>query len=164
VQTASTTICLIALLLGLAVPARAHTPPESALLGDWSTEDHRGIVSIGPCGDAYCGTVVGVSDWRPDGTAVRDVNGVSECQLVIIHAMRPGGDGRRHGTVTDPRDGHVYDADLWVGDDGALRLRGYIGLPLLGSTQRWEKFAGTRQPDCHFTAAARPVESSANRH
>ena len=143
---------LIALLLAGAPAAQAAPSVGADTAGNWFTEDHDGVIHVGPCGAAYCGTVVGVSDWQKDGSAPVDVHGRSQCQLVIIKHMVMGDDGRRHGTVTDPTDGKTYDAQLWVGDDGALRLRGYIGLPILGSTQRWEKFGGHLKPDCHFTA------------
>jgi uncharacterized protein (DUF2147 family) len=96
------------------------------------TEDHQGVVRIEPCGDAYCGRVVGISDFPPGG-------------------LRRTEDGRRRGTITNPDDGRTYDALLWVGPDGDMRLRGFIGLPLLGSTQHWPKFRGTTTADCHFT-------------
>jgi uncharacterized protein (DUF2147 family) len=133
-------------------PALADSAPRTDTAGYWYTEDHRGVIRVAPCGGgAYCGMVVGVSDWRKDGSAPVDVDGRSQCQLVIIKNMVMGDDGRRHGTVTDPTDGKTYDAILWVGDDGVLRLRGYIGLPALGSTQHWEHFPGHVRPDCHFT-------------
>lgn len=30
------------------------------------------------------------------------------------------------GTILDPENGSVYDCKLWVGDDGNLRVRGYV--------------------------------------
>jgi uncharacterized protein (DUF2147 family) len=145
----------VLLLLGLAArPALAQpaaVPPDPT--GDWFTEDKKGVIHVGPCGPVYCGAIVGISSWAPDGGPPKDTEGRSECQLVIIHDMKPGDDGRRHGTVTDPQDGKTYTAELWLDETGDLRLRGYIGLPLFGSTQHWTKFAGKRQPDCHFRPA-----------
>jgi uncharacterized protein (DUF2147 family) len=143
---------LALLLLTCRLDAAAQTPPHSNTQGDWFTEDHRGVVHVGPCGAVLCGTVVGVSDFRADGSAITDVHGRSQCDLAIIRGMVPGDDNRLHGTVTDPTDGKTYSAELWVGEDGALRLRGFIGLELFGSTQRWEKFSGHLRPDCHFTS------------
>ncbi len=113
------------------------------------TEDHQGVVRIEPCGDAYCGRVVGISDFPPGG--LRDIHGAKQCQLIILRGLRRTEDGRRRGTITNPDDGRTYDALLWVGPDGDMRLRGFIGLPLLGSTQHWPKFRGTTTADCHFT-------------
>jgi uncharacterized protein (DUF2147 family) len=147
-------IASAALIIALLAPAGAiaeppaAAPPDTALLGEWMTEDHRGVVRIEPCDDAYCGRVVGISDFPPGG--LRDIHGARQCQLVILHDLRRTEDGRRRGTITNPDDGRTYDALLWVAADGDMRLRGYIGLPILGSTQHWPKFEGTTTSDCHF--------------
>ncbi len=132
----------------LAARTASAAAPDTALLGEWMTEDHQGVVRIEPCSDAYCGRVVGISDFPPGG--LRDIHGAKQCQLIILHNLRRTDDGRRQGTITNPDDGRTYDAILWVAPDGDMRLRGYIGLPLLGSTQHWPKFQGTTTPDCHF--------------
>jgi len=134
--------------LFLLLTAAAPLPDPS---GDWFTEDKRGIITIAPCGDSLCGAITGISDWDAKGQGPRDVHGTPECQLRFIHDMKPADDNRRHGTVTDPTDGKIYQAQLWLSDDGVLNLRGYIGLPILGSTQHWTRFTGKRTPDCHFT-------------
>ncbi len=112
------------------------------------TEDRRGVVRIKPCGAAFCGRVVGISDFPPGG--LRDLHGAPQCGLVIIHDLQPAEDGRRRGSITNPDDGRTYGALLWVGADGSMRLRGYLGLPILGSTQIWPRFAGTLTKDCHI--------------
>ena len=140
-------LAFIATLLACA-PAWAVTDADPT--GDWFTEDHAGVIHVGPCGPIYCGAVVGISTWQKNGAPPTDTEGHSQCQLVIIRDMKLGDDGRRHGTVTNPLDGRVYDAELWV-DNDVLHLRGYIGISLLGSTQHWERFHGTRQADCHFS-------------
>jgi uncharacterized protein (DUF2147 family) len=138
-----------ALLLLASQPAAAVEPsPDARLLGLWMTEDRQGIVRIEPCGQNFCGRVVGISDFPPGG--LRDIRGAPQCGLVIVHGLRAGEDGRRHGTITNPDDGKVYDAQMWVPADGDLRLRGFIGLPLFGSTQIWPHFSGKVTADCHF--------------
>jgi uncharacterized protein (DUF2147 family) len=119
--------------------------------GDWLTQGRDGVISIARCGPAMCGEISGVSTFRADGSAARASNGGSECHLRIVRDMRPGSDGRLHGVITDPRDGDVYQAEMWAADDGTLRLRGYILLPLLGQTQTWTRFTGSRSDDCHFS-------------
>jgi uncharacterized protein (DUF2147 family) len=127
---------------------RADTPASP--VGRWSTEDHGGVVQIAPCGGALCGTIVGLNTFR-NGVAPRDVHGGSQCHLALLDDLKfHPGDGRWHGTVTNPIDGRTYDAEVWVPQDGTLRLRGYVGVPLLGSTQYWQPFVGTVDSDCHF--------------
>lgn len=108
---------------------------------------------MAPCGGALCGTIAGISVWPKDGAPVRDVTGAPQCHMLLLGPLMLQGDGRWHGTVRDPEDGRVYRAEVWVAADGALRLRGYIGLPVFGSTQVWPAFHGTVGEDCHFRLA-----------
>ncbi len=119
-------------------------------LGLWFTEDHGGVISLQPCGPALCGVIVGLSDWPANGDVKRDWRGRPQCHSTLLANLKKQDDGRWHGTVTNPEDGQVYDAEVWVPPDGVLRLRGYIGLPLLGSTQKWPPFQGQVRSDCHF--------------
>ena len=44
-------------------------------------------------------------------------------------------DGKRwQGNIYDPEDGGTYTSRLWVDANGDLRMRGYLGIPLLGRT------------------------------
>lgn len=123
----------------------APSSPE----GTWLTEDGGGVVRIAPCGDFLCGHIVGLSDW-PKNDVKRDVNGTPQCHMVLLDKLKLQDDSRWHGTVRNPEDGRVYSAEVWLGQDGAMRLRGYVGLPLFGSTQRWPAYNGAIRPDCHF--------------
>lgn len=128
--------------------AAAGTPLSPT--GEWYTPDRTGVIRIAPCGAALCGTIVGLTDWPKDGSVLRDVHGTPQCHLTLLDRLRLQDDGRWHGTVTNPEDGKIYDAEVWVGPDGAMRLRGYIAIELLGSTQTWPKFRGSIAQDCHF--------------
>jgi uncharacterized protein (DUF2147 family) len=56
--------------------------------------------------------------------------------LVIIKDLNLSGDRYKGGTITDPEDGKVYKAEVWV-EDGKLKVRGYLGL--FYKTQTWLK-------------------------
>ena len=140
---------LASLLCAQAARAGAPAPPQGArVLGEWMTEDRQGVVRIEPCGEAFCGRVVGISDFPPGG--LRDIHGAPQCGLIILRDLMPGEEDRRRGTITNPDDGRSYGAIVWVAADGDLRLRGFVGLPMLGSTQRWPRFTGKVSKDCHF--------------
>lgn len=131
----------------LAVPCPGKAEPPSPL-GLWLTEDRGGVISVQRCDGDLCGIIVGLSDW-PAHDIKRDWRGLPQCHEVLLAGLRLRDDGRWHGTVTDPEDGKTYSAEVWV-PDGTLRLRGYIGLPILGSTQRWPRYQGAVRPDCRF--------------
>jgi uncharacterized protein (DUF2147 family) len=133
-----------AICLAITFAAAAKTP-----IGTWFTEDKGGVVQIGPCGPNLCGIIVGLTP-NPDGRLPLDYQGHPQCGSTLLRNLHPQDDARWHGTVTNPEDGRTYNAQVWVGDDGNMRLRGYIGLPLLGSTQIWPPFNAHLQPDCHI--------------
>jgi uncharacterized protein (DUF2147 family) len=136
---------LVLLAVGLGV-AMASTNESDSPLGLWTTASGHGVIAIDTCGDALCGQIVGI-DRAPTEPMPTDVHGQPQCGLTIITNERPDGSGTWVGNVTDPRDGSTYGAKIWL-EQGDLHLRGYIGIPLLGSTQVWHPFAGRLTADC----------------
>lgn len=131
-----------------ASPAAAQ--PQATPLGLWLTQDRDGVVEIMPCGSALCGRLVGVSGFGPDGRVKPAWDGRSLCGHPLIADEVETRPGRWTGRITDPRDGATYDAALWLDEQGRLRLRGYVALPLFGSTQIWTRYRGRVTPDCHI--------------
>jgi len=43
------------------------------------------------------------------------------------------------GKIYDPRTGKTYDCKMWLGKDDNLRVRGYLGIPMLGMTVIFER-------------------------
>jgi uncharacterized protein (DUF2147 family) len=60
--------------------------------------------------------------------------------MTILWNFRQDGDAWKGGEVLDPEEGSIYRANLHVRDNGThLEVRGYIGVPLLGRSQTWER-------------------------
>src|SRR3984957_16797493 len=123
------------LAIGLASAAASAATPSSPL-GNWATANGHGVIEIAQCGDALGGRIVGI-DRQPTEPMPTDVDGRPQCGLTIITNEKPAEDGAWLGQITDPRDGDTYQAKLWLDESGNLHLRGFIGTPLLGSTQIW---------------------------
>jgi uncharacterized protein (DUF2147 family) len=144
-------------LLGVAIafgvsfgaPAREMTRPASPL-GLWLTKSGNGVIEIAWCGQALCGSIVGIKR-APGEPMPQDYQGRSQCGLAIITGERPTGDGNWLGHVTDPRDGKEYQAEIRVDDEDRLHLRGFVGIPLLGQTEIWHRFSGHLASDCEMT-------------
>jgi uncharacterized protein (DUF2147 family) len=77
-----------------------------------------------------------------------DVRGRPQCGLTIITNQTPKVDGTWWGGITDPRDSRTNQAILWVDEGGKPHLRDFIGIPQLGATQIWHKFAGHLTNEC----------------
>jgi uncharacterized protein (DUF2147 family) len=137
---------LIALLGVLAMPAYAQTTASPQ--GLWWTEDRSGVIQIAPCAEGLCGRIVGQIEPRDAGGNVTlDIHGVPHCGLLILRGRLVKA-GHWRGSIVNPEDGSVWNCEFWVGADGALRLRGYVLVELIGQTQIWPRFQGQVAKDC----------------
>ena len=59
--------------------------------------------------------------------------------LVILEGLKPDGDQWSGGTILDPDNGKTYRCLIKVEKNGKLKVRGYMGVSLLGRTQYWHR-------------------------
>jgi uncharacterized protein (DUF2147 family) len=130
-------------------PALAQAGHYGNPIGMWLTEGGNGVIRIESCAQGLCGAIVGI-DRKPGEKMPTDNAGRSQCGLEILTSSADLEAGISQGRITDPRDGKVYNAQLWVDGAGKLHLRGYIGVPLLGKTQVWQPFSGHISDQCRF--------------
>jgi uncharacterized protein (DUF2147 family) len=137
-------------LLGLCVllvaaPARAEDPT-----GLWWAEGGSAQVEIDRCGSALCGRVVWLrSPLDEGGCALRDVEnpdprlrgrGIMGVELLRgVRRSVAAPDEWIGGEIYDPTSGRTYDAVLRMDGPDRLRLRGYLGIRLLGRTTTWNR-------------------------
>ncbi len=154
-------------LLGLALmTASASAAPRDGVMGQWLTQGGEDVVEIAPCGDggALCGRIVGIA--RPPGDPIpTNARGASQCGLILISDERPSGPDAWLGKITDPRNDRTYRAKLWLDGKGGLRLRGFIGISLLGRSQTWSRFTGRLTKACEvLSARSETRDALAGRH
>jgi uncharacterized protein (DUF2147 family) len=117
-------------------------------IGVWLHANGRIQVEIGPCGDWLCGKIVWFR-WPNDaeGLPLADVknrNPVLRTRpllgLIVLRDLRQV-DARtwQDGKIYNPDDGKDYSALMSIQEDGSLRVRAYVLLPLLGQTQLWTR-------------------------
>lgn len=138
---------LLTLLLACSGMASAADPASVA--GRWKTIDdetgtERSIVAITEVNGELQGRIEKIflrADEKP-GAVCEACDGVHKNQpivgLTFLWGLRRDGEEWNSGAILDPKNGKVYNAKLSLADGGQkLRVRGYIGMPMLGRTQVW---------------------------
>lgn len=116
--------------------------------GYWKTVDEDGneksIVKIYETKDkTLSGKVVKILNKSRKGVLCTKCEGDKKDKpvlgLEIIEGLKFKDEQWKKGTITDPRNGRIYDCKIWVDEDDAsiLNVRGYWGF--LYRTQTWQR-------------------------
>ena len=129
----------------LAAVAQAAAHP----VGAWLTDEEKARVVIERCGADLCGTIVALTEpYTDEGEIKRDINNPDpafhERTVVGIEILRIGASPDkkgvwRDGSIYDPENGKTYKCKMWLVDANTLKLRGFVGISLLGRTVEWKR-------------------------
>lgn len=124
----------------------ASTAFAEDILGLWDTGESH--VEIYSCEELLCGRIAKLDEpLDEDGNAKLDKNNPEPALQsrpilgmdLIAGFSRAGKRKWEDGTIYDPRDGKTYKCVIKLQRDGTLKVRGYVGIPLLGKTVVWTR-------------------------
>jgi uncharacterized protein (DUF2147 family) len=130
-----------ALLCLTSLPAMAQSAT-----GYWLTENERSVIYIHPCEgdkDELCGDI----HWIIDGGMQYDSENPDPelrdrplCSLTVLRGFEQQTDKKwTDGKIYKADDGKTYNGVLQLLPTGKMLVRGYVGLPLLGKSQKWTR-------------------------
>lgn len=131
----------------LALPRLAGA--SDSPVGYWTTIDDDGktpssIVQIFPRGKKLFGKIVRLINPREKDPKCEACEGARKNQRIlgmeILRDFERDDDEWSGGYILDPRNGTEYKCYLELVDGGKrLKVRGYVGIALLGRTQHWHR-------------------------
>jgi uncharacterized protein (DUF2147 family) len=141
---------IIAVLILTFGPVAAMAQTAGTPVGKWKTIDDetnapRSIVEITDVNGELQGRILQIfyrPDEKPDPVC-EACEGERKDKPVIgmtfLWGLKPDGSNEwASGSVLDPKNGKIYNAKATLTEAGQkLRLRGFIGTPILGRTQIW---------------------------
>jgi uncharacterized protein (DUF2147 family) len=139
-----TVACVFFLALALAALAAEEKP--SRIVGNWLTESKDGIIQISQAaGGGYEGRIIGgnhpgrLDEKNPDpGLRGKPLRGA-----IILHHLHYDGDGKwSGGAIYEPDTGRTYKCLVELIDADTIKVRGFIGISLLGKSQHWTRYLG----------------------
>jgi uncharacterized protein (DUF2147 family) len=137
----------LTLLFAVVLAVLATDEKQSRILGNWLTEARDGIIQISlGAGATYEGRIVGGS--HPGRLDEKNSDPTQRSQplrgQVILRNLRYDGDGRwSGGTIYEPDTGRTYKCLVELMAPDSLKVRGFIGISLLGKSQTWTRYRGS---------------------
>ena len=137
----------LVLASGLAA-AQADSPTGLWKTVDDNTKKEKSLVRIVESGGVYTGKVEKEIDPdSPKDATCKDCTDERKDKpvvgMTIIRNMKASAGDKNvfeGGDILDPNNGKVYSAKLTLVEGGKkLDVRGYIGMPMLGRTQTWQR-------------------------
>ena len=148
---------LVALIAAALTPALsgAATGPY----GLWMTQKKGVIVDVYACGDALCGRTVWLKKMtHKDGAPRLDAKNPDTalrtrhwCGIEVITGVKPAGVNKwDDGDIYDPKTGETFSFEMKHNGD-TMKVRGYLGVKLLGKSETWTRTDGAGVTLCSPT-------------
>ena len=134
--------CMLVLAWFSATSSVAGNSIDDFVLGHWITESGNLEVSIEPCAQALCGTVVkvlGNRSMKKTDEVMDPVDKRPALGMKILTDFVGNGDGELQGHIYNRENGKTYDCLLSEEAPDRLKVRAYKFLPLFGKTQIWKR-------------------------
>jgi len=142
--------------------APAFAADADAIIGVWATDPEGGggpaHVEIYANGDRYDGKIIWLEEplytaedeGETAGVPKEDHNNPDPelrsrpiIGLVMMEGfVFDGNDTWHKGTIYDPDNGKTYKCKIRFGENGELKVRGFIGFSMLGRTEVWTRVRG----------------------
>lgn len=135
---------LTILLMFLAAPVFADDPPD--ISGKWLSGDGDGWIEISMAGTGLSGVIAGSPNPSDDRSDTDDKNPDPALRdrpligLELFAGFDYKGKGKwKDGTIYDPNSGKTYQCIITRVDENTLKVRGFIGVSMLGRTEQWTR-------------------------
>jgi uncharacterized protein (DUF2147 family) len=120
---------------------------QNGVLGHWK-EPGGSIVQVATCGKDICVNIVSISPAAPgrvdNNNPEASLRGRSLCGVRIGEGFHPVTPTKaEEGRLYDPKSGRTYRGRMESHGD-ELSLRGYIGISILGRTEKWSRTPETK--------------------
>lgn len=133
-------LLILLLLFGLSSFVSKIQTSSDDVIGTYWSPKKDGKIEIYKRGNKFYGKTIWGKNPRKDTKnpdpklRSRDVIGME----FLSNFVFDGDDEWVDGTVYDPESGNTYSCKMWL-EDGNLKLKGYVGISLLGRTETLER-------------------------
>ena len=118
------------------------------VIGKWNTIDEvtgkaMSVVEIFEYNNKIYGKVIDILNPKNRNNTCKDCPGEDQNKpilgLTIIKGLSKDGTEYNDGKILDPKSGKLYKCYIELESTNKLKVRGYLGISLIGRTQYWER-------------------------
>ena len=118
------------------------------VIGKWNTIDEvtgkaMSVVEIFEYNNKIYGKVIDILNPKNRNNTCKDCPGEDQNKpilgLIIIKGLVKDGTEYNDGKILDPKSGKLYKCYIELESTNKLKVRGYLGISLIGRTQYWER-------------------------
>lgn len=143
-MTLKSILCLLLIFLMNEIKAQVKSDD---IIGVWLTAGKDPAkIQIYKSGQKYYGKIAWLKNPTENGKPKVDSHNPDKSKqtqpilgLLILKDFNFDTDEWNDGTIYDPESGKTYSCHLTLKDKNTLKVRGYIGISLLGRTEIWTK-------------------------
>lgn len=126
--------------------AMAFNVQSQTVLGKWKTIDDetgkpKSVVEIYEKAGKIYGKVIEIFDVNKKNKVCDECSGDDKNKpilgIIVIKGLRKDGKEYNDGQILDPNNGKLYKCFITLEENDKLKVRGFIGISLIGRTQYW---------------------------
>jgi uncharacterized protein (DUF2147 family) len=122
---------------------------QNQIVGVWYNTVKTGKVEIFKINNQYFGKIIWLKEPLSEKTGKPKVDeynpdkNLTKNPIIGLEVLKAfeyeGNNVFKNGTIYDPENGKTYKCKITQIDENNLDLRGYIGVPALGRTEKWTR-------------------------
>ncbi len=146
---------VLSLVLVLGWASNSVAQKGDAVVGKWWNEEKDAQIEVYPCEGKYCGKIILLKEPNypagdPKGMAGkpkvdRENPDASQRErptlgMNLVWGFTPAGENLwEGGFIYNPREGKTYKCKMTLENPDLLKVRGFIGISLIGKTNIWSR-------------------------
>lgn len=148
-------LSFLVLFFGTCLPVSAQTNKADDIVGTWLNQEATGKVTIYKENGKYFGKLVWLRNpidsitGKPRTDKLNPDPKLQSNQLIGLINLKNftfnGKDEWSGGTIYDPKNGKTYSCKINFENNGKLKIRGYVGVSMLGRNTYWTKSIAPQQ-------------------
>jgi uncharacterized protein (DUF2147 family) len=140
-------VTVLAALILLSNSIKAQNKADD-IVGIWLTSGNEPAkIQIYKSSDKFYGKIIWLKNPNDNGVPKTDKNNPDKIKktnpiigLALLSGFKfDGDDAWKGGVIYDPQNGKTYSCNISLKDKNTLKVRGYIGISLLGRTEVWAR-------------------------